>query len=226
MIILSDTDIVHKLACCQLLLEFLQLMECPPNTMWVLPALPQMLRRKLSKAPEATMNFEEFMKKVGSIPAAKVETLDRFSSLDVGEQQLLAVLCDELRVKHLVTGDKRALNKIAALTFVDLQLKQRLDETSFLCFETVMLALLEKRGFGIVQARVLNKWAKLPGQQVDGVILKAFPPGGDAEFAIKVLQGHLDVLQISLPPLQFRSIAQAREGRSQAKTLRTSLVAS
>ena len=206
MIILSDTDIVHKLACCELLLDFLQYLKCPPNEVWVLPALPQMLRRKLANAPDATRNVNQFLGIVRKIPAANVETLDRFSSLDVGEQQLLAVLCDDPRVKHLVTGDKRALDKIAALTFGDVQLKERLGDATVYCFEAVMLGLLQKRGFSIVQARVLNKWNKLPGQQVDGVTLKAFPTGGTAVQATKVLSEHLAQLRAGLPPIQFETV--------------------
>jgi hypothetical protein len=122
----------------------------------------------------------------------------------VGEQQLLAVLCDEPRVKHLVTGDKRALDKIAALTFGDVELRARLQEAPVYCFEAVMLALLEKRGFSIIQARVRNKWAKLPGQQVDGVVLQAFPANGTEELAIQVLSDRVGRLKVSLPPICFQ----------------------
>lgn len=206
MIILSDTDVVHKLACCELLLEFLQYLQCPPNEVWVLPALPQMLKRKLAKAPAAAGNVEQFMAKVKRIPAANVATLERFSNLDVGEQQLLAILCDDQRVKHLVTGDKRALDQVAALSFGDSQLKTRLEETSIFCFEAIVLALLQKRGFGILQARINNKWAKLAGQQVDGVISRAFPLGGSEELARTVLSEHLATLRVGLPQLQFESV--------------------
>lgn len=206
MIILSDSDVVRKLACCELLLEFLQYLECPPNEVWILPALQAQLRRKLANAPGALRNVEQFIARVKRIPAANVATLDRFSTLDVGEQQLVAILCDEKRVQHLVTGDKRALNSIAALTFGDDALRSRLQETTIFCFEAVMLALLQKRGFGIIQARVLNKWSKLSDQQVDGVMLKAFPADGSADLAERVLREHLDRLRASLPPIQFETI--------------------
>ncbi len=204
MIILSDTDVVRKLACCELLLDFLQHLECPPNEVWVLPALRPMLRRWLANCPEAAKNADQFLKRVKHIPPARLETLERFSALDVGEQQLLAVLCDEPRVKHLVTGDKRALDKIAALTFGDVELRARLQEAPVYCFEAVMLALLEKRGFSIIQARVRNKWAKLPGQQVDGVVLQAFPANGTEELAIQVLSDRVGRLKVSLPPICFQ----------------------
>lgn len=205
MIILSDTDVVHKLACCELLLDFLQLLECPPNEVWVLPPLQVMLRKKLAKAPDALRNFEQFISRVRRIPQARIETLERFDTLDPGEQQLLAILCDEPRVKHLVTGDKRALNKIAALTFGDSGLKSRLAETGVYCFEAVFLALLRRRGFSIMRAKVHNKWAKLTSQQVDGLIAAAFPADGTAEHAEKTLTDELARLRVSLPPIQFAS---------------------
>jgi len=205
MIILSDTDVVHKLACCEMLLEFLQYLKCPPNEVWVLPALPHMLRRKLARSPTGLKNVEDFMNRVRKIPAARLETLDRFTSLDVGEQQLLAILCDDARVDHLVTGDKRALDKIAALTYGDAQLLHRMNETSVYCFEAIMLGLIQNRGFGIVQARIHHKWTKLEGQPVDEVISKAFPETGTVEHAVNVLEEHLAQLKARLPPLQFET---------------------
>ncbi|MDO9235738.1 MAG: hypothetical protein Q7U28_06845 [Aquabacterium sp.] len=201
MIILSDTDIVHKLACCELLLEFLQYLKCPPNEVWVLPALEAMLKRKLKGSASALLNVDQFMRKVKKIPAANVATLERFPTLDVGEQQLLAILCDHSKVQKLVTGDKRALDSIAALTFGDQQLKDRLDETSIFCFEAIMLGLLEKRGFSVMQARIHNKWANIPGQKVDGVIEVAFPPSGTEEHAKKTLRSAVNHLKVRLPPL-------------------------
>lgn len=208
MIILSDSDVVRKLACCELLLEFLQYLECPPNEVWTLPALQAQLRRKLANAPGALRNVEQFVARVKRIPPANVQTLERFATLDVGEQQLVAILCDDRRVQHLVTGDKRALSNIAALTFGDCGLRERLKETSIYCFEAIMLALLQKRGFSVIQARVLNKWSALANQQVDGVVAKAFPIGGTSEHAEAVLREHLSLLRASLPPIHFEAVRE------------------
>ena len=100
MIILSDSDVIRKLAYCELLSEFLQFLKCPPNEVWVLPTLRFQLRRKLANAPAALRNFEQFLLKVKNIPPAQIETLERFEQLDVGERQLLAILCDEPRVSR------------------------------------------------------------------------------------------------------------------------------
>lgn len=203
MIILSDTDVVRKLACCDLLLEFLQFLKSPPNEIWVLPSLQYQLKAWLSKCPQELQRVGQFMAKVRKVPPARDETLERLSSLDVGEQHLMALLCDEPRVKHLVTGDKRALDKVAGLSRKDSLLMNRLNETSVFCFEAILLGLIKSRGFGLVQARVLNKWAKLPGQKVDGIVMQAFPVGGTEEFATRVLSDRLMELKVSLQTIQF-----------------------
>lgn len=207
MIILSDSDVVRKLAYCELLAEFLQYLKCPPNEVWVLPTLRFQLRRKLVNAPHALQNFEQFLLKVKNIPQAKIDTLERFESLDVGEGQLLAILCDEPRVSQLVTGDKKALDKVAALTYRDEQLRVRLQETTVLCLESILIGLVAKRGFNVVQARVQNKWVKSAasvGDTVDSFVLEAFPAsGGSAEGADKELGERLATLKARLSPLSF-----------------------
>jgi hypothetical protein len=207
MIILSDSDVVRKLAYCELLIEFLQYLKCPPNEVWVLPTLRFQLRRKLAKAPEALRNFEQFLAKVKNIPQAKIDTLERFESLDVGERQLFAVLCDEPRVNQLVTGDKKALEKIAALTFGDMQLRDRLQETTVLCMESALLGLMTKRGFDQIRSRVHTRWvtsAALVGDTVDSYVLQAFPEnGGSADSAETTLGQRLDTLKIRLSQLTF-----------------------
>jgi hypothetical protein len=207
MIILSDSDVVRKLAYCELLSEFLQYIKCPPHEVWVLPTLRFQLQRKLAKAPDALRNFEQFLLKVKNIPQARIDTLERFESLDVGEGQLLAILCDEPRVSHLITGDKKALDKVAALTFGDEQLRTRLQETNVLCLESILLGLLDKRGFSVIQARVRNKWVKaaaLVGDTIDTFVLEAFPPtGGSLEGAVEALGEQLATLRVRLSQLSF-----------------------
>lgn len=204
MIILSDSDVVRKFAHCELLLEVLQQLKCPPNEVWVLPSLRFQLQKKLAKTPAALQNFEQFLSRVRSIPQARIETLERFETLDIGERQLLAVLCDEQRVTQLVTGDKKALMKVAALTFGDEQLKTRLTETTVVCLEALLLELLQKRGFSVLQARVRNRWLKNDADDVDSFVLQAFPEGGTAEHAEHVLKERLAQLKVSLPPIPFQ----------------------
>jgi hypothetical protein len=207
MIILSDSDVVRKLAYCELLSEFLQYLKCPPNEVWVLPTLRFQLRKKLAKAPQALRNFEQFLLKVKNVPQATIDTLERFDSLDVGERQLLAILCDEPRVSQLVTGDKKALDQVAALTFGDEQLRDRLRETTVLCLESIFLGLMNKRGFDQVRSRVQTKWvnsAASVGDTVDSFVLQAFPAsGGSADNAAMALGQRLDTLKLRLSQFSF-----------------------
>jgi hypothetical protein len=204
MIVLSDSDVVQKLAYCELLSEFLQYLKCPPNEVWVLPSLKHRLRPKLAGAPLAVANFDAFLKRVKTVPAANVATLERFTSLDIGERQLLSLLCDDKRISHLVTGDKRALVQISALAFGDTQLKARLSETSVLCFESVMLGLMSSRGFSVIQARV-KKWTAIKGHPVDGAVLACFPAGGSEAHAKRELGKFVARLSETTPFLQMPS---------------------
>lgn len=207
MIILSDSDVVRKLAYCELLSEFLQFLKCPPNEVWVLPTLRFQLQRKLAKAPDALRNFEQFLLKVKNIPQANIDTLERFESLDVGERQLLSVLCDEPRVSRLVSGDKKALDKVAALILRDQQLRTRLQETNVLCLESIFLGLLATRGFNVMRARVRNKWVQAAasvGDTVDTFVLEAFPTtGGSADDAAEALGERFATLKVRLSNLSF-----------------------
>ena len=106
-----------------------------------------------------------------------------------------------------MTGDKKALDKVAALTFGDVQLRTRLQETTVLCMESILLGLLAKRGFNLVQARIQNKWIKsatFAGDTVDPFVLHAFPAtGGSATNAAELLGERLATLKVRLAQLSF-----------------------
>lgn len=173
MVIVADSDCIRKLAYCNFLGEFLQLIGVPPNDIWVLPALAHQLRRKLFDCQGALLDFENFFKKVKFIPKASAVMLVRFESLDVGEQQIFSLFCEIDRVELLVTGDKRAIAKVAGLVHKDPDLGKLMEGSGVWCFETIILRLLEKRGFGIVKARMEN-WRKLQGENMDCVMSSIF----------------------------------------------------
>jgi hypothetical protein len=54
MIILADNDIVHKLACCDLLVSFLEWIGSPPAQVWVIPSIPFVLPQEAQKQPRCT----------------------------------------------------------------------------------------------------------------------------------------------------------------------------
>ncbi len=185
MIILADNDIVHKLACCDLLDSFLEWVGSPPAQVWVISTIPFVLRKKLKNNPAALACLEAFLAKTLPIPAASIDLLERFEQLDQGERQMLAVLVEDRRITQLVTGDKRALRQIAGMTAYDATLKQRLDEARIDCLESVMLGLIDRFGHAEINAK-----ASL-GVDSDKVLKMTFGPARGEAHAREVLSAYL-----------------------------------
>lgn len=154
MIILADNDVVHKLTCCDLLNEFMAWLESPPNEIYILPTLIYKLRKVLKNDATSLARLENFVKNnTKEVPAVDVESLKRFSSLDVGEQALLAVFVENSENAKFLTGDKRALREIASLASEDDDLYRSLS-SKVQCLEMIMLGLIEKFGFDAVNDKV------------------------------------------------------------------------
>lgn len=197
MIVIADSDVVRKLAYCELLLELLQHLKAPPNQVWVLRALKYQLQAKLKKYPAALRNFEAFLKKVGELPTADPKTLARFPTLDAGEQQIFAVLHDEQRVAQVITGDKNALRHLAQIAARDQEISTRLAQTKIVCFESIVQSLLSARGFGVVNSR-MQKWRVAQGADMDARMQEAFPAASSEIHSDQYLQDLRDALRIEL----------------------------
>ncbi|UUE95338.1 hypothetical protein [Comamonas thiooxydans] len=198
MLILADSDVVRKLAFCELLLELHQIMVVPPDQMRVLPALRFQVAAKLAAYPSALAHFQQFLKKVYVAPAANPEWAEFFSELDVGEQQLFSVLCQG-DAQEIITGDKRCLETLSGICTTHDGLKPILDSKKVWCFEAIILRLLNNRGFSIVNAR-MQRWRGLQNCQIDAVIDRAFPlANGSIGHATSVLQNYLSQLRARAP---------------------------
>lgn len=176
MVVIVDSDCIRKLAYCDFLGEFLQLIKAPPNDVWVLPAVEFQLRRNLSDCQEALEDFEKFFKKVKLIPKAKTAMLARFETLDGGEQQIFALMCEIDRVELVVTGDKVAMKRVAELVHKDPGLGTLMDGSTVWCFETIVLRLVQRQGFNIVLAR-MARWRKRQGDKIDKSMSSIFVQG-------------------------------------------------
>lgn len=153
-VVIADNDISHKLACCGLLQELLEWLGVPPAEVWVLPSLRFMLRKKLKADAAALAALEWFLPQVSVLPAADINMLALFpAEMDVGERQMLAILVDTPEVEHMLTGDKRALRLIGSLCADDIALVQRLAQARVDCLESVMLALIGRFGFKLINAK-------------------------------------------------------------------------
>lgn len=156
-VVLADNDIIQKLACCGLLQELLQWLEVPPAEVWVLPSMRFMLRKKLKADAVALADLERFLLQVSDLPEADINMLALFPlEMDVGERQMLAILVNTPEVEHMVTGDKRALRLIGSMCANDPALDQRLNQARVDCLESIMLALIDKFGFELVNGKVLR----------------------------------------------------------------------
>jgi hypothetical protein len=189
MIILADNDIIHKLACCELLDSFLEWIESPPAVVWVIPSIPFVLRKKLKNNPTALACLEAFLLKTRPIPEASMDLLERYEQLDEGERQMLAVLVEDQRITRLVTGDKRALRQIAGMVSGDAPLSSRLSQTRTDCLESVMLGLMDHFGYPVINGK-----ASL-GVDSDKVLKMTFGPARSEAHAREVLGVYLKELQ-------------------------------
>lgn len=186
MIVLADNDIVHKLACCELLPELLIWLKAPPAKIWVLPSMPFMLRRKLKGDVAALACLESFLKHVRPIPAATMATMERFTQLDVGERQMLAILVDDAQVTQMVTGDKRALKLMGDISSTDQALAGRLATARIDCLESIMLGLINLFGFAAVNAKAIR------GATADIVLNMSFGAKRPEAHAVAALTSYLD----------------------------------
>lgn len=189
MIILADNDIVHKLACCDLLGSFLEWIGSPPAEVWVIPSIPFVLGKKLKNNPTALACLETFLLKTQPIPEASIELLQRYEQLDEGERQMLAVLVEDHRITRLVTGDKRALRQIAGMVSGDAGLSLRLNQTRTDCLESVMLGLMDHFGYPVINGK-----ASL-GVDSDKVLKMTFGPARSEAHAREVLGVYLEELK-------------------------------
>lgn len=182
MIIIADNDIIHKLALCNLLEEFLTWLQVPPSEVWVLPTLKYWLRKKLKGNTAALSYFEKFLLLTAEIPKASPANLDVFDVLDVGEQQLLSVFIEQQGPLRLMTGDKRALKQLAEISQHNALLCAKLDGQVD-CLEGVMLELIRLFGFDYINGKIVL--------EADGLFRLAFGAGRTQEHVNEALQSYL-----------------------------------
>lgn len=205
MIVISDSDIVRKLAHCNLLNDLLNIWQVPPNKLWILPALRAQIGRVFGSEDVKNGRFTHFFSVAKEIPEASFESLERCfgNGIDPGEQQMLAVLLDYPDVQHLITGDRNALRQIGHLCHADLPMRQRLGETSIWCFESVLVNIIRRRGFNAVKQNV-HKWIA-SNNEVDEAIRTIFHPGCEAEGVAAGLQARIMVLRTSTAGLLIQA---------------------
>lgn len=204
MVVIVDSDCIRKLAYCNFLGEFLQLIQTPPNDVWVLPAVEFQLRKKLNDCQGALADFEKFFKKVKPIPKATTAMLARFECLDGGEQQIFALMCEIDRVELIVTGDKVAMKRVAELVHKDPELGALVGGSTVWCFETIVLRLVQRQGFSIAMAR-MNLWRERQGDKMDKSMSSIFVKGCTEQSVTSGLTTSIQALRASCVGVPIRS---------------------
>lgn len=189
MIVLSDNDIISKLARCDLLDALPHHLGISHAEIWVLSSSVYALRKRLTNAPEALASLEAFYARVTKIADADVDTsaLLAISStgIDAGEA-ILAAKAIALDGALLVTGDKRAIKALSTLP--EGSVKASL-AGKVLCFEALVLQMIEKYGFHEIGPRCTK------GRDGDGVLAMAFGPGRNEAHAVECLSSYITSLK-------------------------------
>lgn len=201
MIVLSDNDIVLKLAGCNLLEKFFEILEVDLDNVLITNmayyAIPKQAKKKLVD-DNAKQRLGQFLKSVGKIPLVDSDLLYQlqdFDNMDGGESRLMLAASQNPNA-YLATGDKRCLKSL-----VDNQLSEPLDQVfnslkqRVYCLETAFMLLIENMGFEKVNDMVINRCVD------DGVLRMAFGPERGIEHATECLKSYCQYLSPLLVPM-------------------------
>ena len=183
MICLSDNDIIKKLAFCDLLAEALQVLETSFGDVFVLNSARYVLLKPIKKPETAKAKlgaavFDRLSNFLGSVQTLNVQPsldeqriFDDMLGIDTGEAILFsasALFSDFV----LATSDKNSLRALASSSACQ-PIRQRLSNR-VICFEQVILRLVNQIGFDFVRARVV------PALDCDTALRAIFGSGLDA----------------------------------------------
>lgn len=228
MTLLIDNDIVHKLAQLDLLeeatplliekygeLQILNTMRfkfCPSN---------QAKRNRLTKryTVEVLDRIESFIDNHATeidcaiTDMALIEAMSvSEDGLDIGEMQLLQALLDGGDA-FMFTGDKRFLNALALDEHLEIH-RANLEE-SFVCFEQIIIFLINKIGFEEVKRKYCASLEN--GLTVDGTLRLCFS-GGTAAVMERVVE-NLEVNVSQLKQTTIHLLSNSNEWTSNPSNL-------
>lgn len=183
MIVLSDNDVILKLARCNLLSQLPVIFNQPPEQIFINPtARFQLLPRSADKAirkcgsQEIFERIGEFIGTVQDIPEVQntqlIELLGGVPGIDVGEQLLLAS-CMENPDAIFMTGDRRCLSAVLDNQPALAAVHQRLID-AVVTFESSLLLCVN----GLTQAHVYAQLLTNP--MPDGMLRMALGNAGNS----------------------------------------------
>ncbi len=216
MILLSDNDLVIKLAQCDLLQDTLGSLNSGDKDCFVLSSLPYSLRLKdpdksIEKYVGSSQAYERicgFLERCSVLNDAKVDFdlidhMQQIDEVDPGEFALFLHASD----RHgwgeefkILTGDKRALSAICSYEHFDTVF-------SFLpgnvdCLESSMLRLINCAGYEYVNERVSVARKQVSEKKYDKVLRSAFGEGRDVQHCTECLNSYMvDVIKLFTPKM-------------------------
>ena len=163
MALLLDNDVVEKLAQLDLLPEAKNLLKTKFGELMILETLKYKLcpvkeSKRKKRNPIVTSRIEEFIKEDIIEINCIVEDDDliealTINGLDAGEMQLLQALFQPEN-EILMTGDKRFLEALAQVDFLEEKLKQI--NGCMICFEQIIYFLIIELGFETIKSKVIQ----------------------------------------------------------------------
>jgi hypothetical protein len=186
MILLSDNDLVVKLAQCDLLDVALDSFESQRSECFVLSTIRHSLRlgnpdksiERYVGSPQAFERINEFLEHCNVLPEAPIldliDHLVEIPEIDVGEQALF-LHAKENHDKNLsylmLTGDKRALRAICVYDQLDAFEFLR---TKVVCLESCMMDMIDHAGFDHINEKVSAARPQVAEEKYDKVLRAAF----------------------------------------------------
>jgi hypothetical protein len=182
-ICLVDSDIIYKLAMCNLLDDTLAALDLARTDAYVLPTAKYKFgvarrrpgRRERLYGAEVFARIRDFLASVHEIgvagPSDELQLLARIDGVDAGEAILFSATA-EFDQYLLATGDKTSLRALA-LTPICLPIAQRI-RGHVICLEQIVKRLIQQFGFLYVKNKIV------PTRACDIALSVAFGSGWDA----------------------------------------------
>jgi hypothetical protein len=182
-ICLVDSDIIYKLAMCNLLDDTLTALDSARTDVYVLPTAKYkfgVARRRPGTGEQRYGNevfarIRDFLASVREIdvagPSEELQLLASIDGIDAGEAILFSATV-EFDQYFLATGDKTSLRALA-LTPVCLSIAQRICG-HVICLEQIVKRVIQHFGFSYVKDRVV------PARACDTALSAVFGSGWDA----------------------------------------------
>lgn len=203
MILLSDNDLIVKLAQCDLIRDTLASMDAKRNDCYVLNTMSYSLRlrdadfsiRKYVGSVQAYERINEFLEGCSVLGAGPtdydlLDHLQEIDEIDPGEQTVFLHAYDHHvndRSYQLLTGDKRALKAIC--NYDSLEAFEYL-RTNVVCLESCMMDLIDYAGFDYVNDMVSTARQEVREDKYDKVLRSAFGASRDENHCLECLRSY------------------------------------